>query len=741
MSGRLPIWCAIFTMAALLTACSGEQKLVSGGKSEYRIFVASDAPEPEHQAALELQKNMEKISRSRLEITSEAGDSDKLVYVGFRGAPAALLDGIDTASFGKEEFLIRSDGQRMVIAGGQPRGTMYGVISYLTDHLGCRWYTREIAKIPSRPTITLGKIDDRQKPAFENREPFYTEAYDTQWALHNRTNSRAIPDSLGGAFETFPFVHTFYALVPPEKHFHSHPEYFAQVGGKRVGKNAQLCLTNPATVREATKTVFEWIKTHPKADVFSIDQNDGAGRCECDRCKALDDQEGSPSATLLTFVNQIADTVAKVYPKVQLQTLAYDYTEMPPKTIKPAGNVMIRLCHYVYCSAHPLGTCDNHKPYIDRLDAWRKIAKKVTVWDYYTQFASFLMPFPNFETVKHDVKFYRDRGVSGLFAQGARVPQNGHGEFTELRAWVFAQLMWNPDQDGQKLIDEYVQNVYGEAAGYIMEYIRLLHEQVKPANAYFSIWTDPEDTGYLTLPVIHQADSLFTLAKNVAKKDTALFRRVENAYLPVIYTKLYFYSIGGTAWVKDLDKEVADFKRIVADNRITSMAEIDSVGSIPAFLDRVTSKDHFITTWQVIGPFDYTNRNADNVYPPEKEIDPGKSYTGKNGAVVKWKQYSDQTSGYVDFAKTFAPNSDAVSYAYTTVNLPEARTVTFGVGSNDGIRVWINGRKVLDRPILRRAVPGADVIRVPMQKGENKILLKVDQMGNKWGFYFAQKNK
>ncbi len=728
-----------FLLAVCLFSCDTSNELVSNGKSEYKIFVSSAATIPEKSAALELQKYVHKISGCTLPITHEVSPEGKFVYIGFKDVPQSVLKGLDTAAFGKEEFIIRSDGKSLLIAGGNSRGTVYGVSAYLTDHLGCRWYTREVIKLPSQSTIKLAKIEDRQKPALEYREPYYHEAYDTEWALHNKTNSRGIHDSLGGAYVIYPFVHTFNALVSPEKYFKTHPEYFSEVKGKRAP--SQLCLTNPEVVKIATATVFDWIRQYPKANVFSVDQNDFGGNCTCVNCKKIDDAEGSPAGSLLNFVNQIADTVGKAYPEIKLQTLAYDYTEVPPRTIRPADNVTIRLCHYDYCSAHPLGKCDDHKPYIERLAQWKKIAKRVTIWDYYTQFASYLMPYPNFETVKNDVKFYVNRGVIGLFAQGNNVPADGHGEFTELRAWLFAQLMWNPNQDAQQLIDEYVANVYGNASGYISEYIRLMHDQVKSDTVHFSIWTKPEDVSYLNLKTIQKADSLFDLAKAAAKNDTGLFKRVERAYLPVIFTKLYFHSIGGTDYVpKDLAGVVADYKRIIADNKITTMAEVPEVGSIPKFLERVESSDRFINDWWVIGPFDNTERKGFSaVYGPETGFDSTKTYSGVAGKTVKWTTYSDHTTGYVNFAKRFTPAKDVVSYAYTTINVSEAQTMKFGVGSNDGVRVWVNGKLVLDRMVLRPALPNDDQISVPMKKGENTILVKVDQTGNKWGFYFTER--
>ncbi|MBC8183130.1 hypothetical protein H8E88_18660 [candidate division KSB1 bacterium] len=60
-----------------------------------------------------------------------------------------------------------------------------------------------------------------------------------------------------------------------------------------------------------------------------------------------------------------------------------------------------------------------------------------------------------------------------------------------------------------------------------------------------------------------------------------------------------------------------------------------------------------------------------------------------------------------------------------------------GVGSNDGVRLWINGKLVLDNKVARKAEPNQDVLTVTFKKGKNTVLLKIDQLGGGWGFYFS----
>jgi hypothetical protein len=60
-----------------------------------------------------------------------------------------------------------------------------------------------------------------------------------------------------------------------------------------------------------------------------------------------------------------------------------------------------------------------------------------------------------------------------------------------------------------------------------------------------------------------------------------------------------------------------------------------------------------------------------------------------------------------------------------------------GIGSNDDVRLWVNGKMVLDHKIARKADPNQDILTVPLFKGENTVLLKIDQLGGGWGFYFS----
>src|SRR6267143_2077734 len=96
------------------------------------------------------------------------------------------------------------------------------------------------------------------------------------------------------------------------------PDFAARhrLNGKRVDGYVQRCLSNPDVLRLALERVRQWIKEHPDATIITVSQNDTFNYCQCDQCKALDDTEGSPAASLLRFVNAIAEDVERDYPNV-----------------------------------------------------------------------------------------------------------------------------------------------------------------------------------------------------------------------------------------------------------------------------------------------------------------------------------------------------------------------------------------------------------------------------------------
>jgi len=301
--------------------------LASGGQSDYTIVIDQRCSPSEQHGAEELQMFLEQICGAKLPI-SYIPVSGPMILVGRSTVLDSLPVEIDFEALGNEGFVIKTVGPYLVLAGGRLRGSMYACYEFLDKYLGCRWFTAggatpAVSRIPRQETIELPDIDYRKVPVLEYREPYYPEAWDGDWAARNRMNSNKarLGKKHGGKIVYKPWCHTFHLLVPPDKYFAEHPEYFSEIDGKR--QPAQLCLTNPEVVNIATESVRQWLRESPEANIVSVSQNDCGGYCQCDKCQALAEYEGSQAGPILHFVNQIADNIKDEFPDVAIDTLAY----------------------------------------------------------------------------------------------------------------------------------------------------------------------------------------------------------------------------------------------------------------------------------------------------------------------------------------------------------------------------------------------------------------------------------
>jgi hypothetical protein len=150
--------------------------------------------------------------------------------------------------------------------------------------------------------------------------------------------------------------------------------------------------------------------------------------------------------------------------------------------------------------------------------------------------------------------------------------------------------------------------------------------------------------------------------------------------------------------------------------------------------------ERFLRTWQLLGPFaSKDDRGHHTAYPPEKEpLKLEKAYQGAHGP-IRWRWHQSRTD-YVDLAKTLHYRDKGVAYAVCWVYSDHRQPVELSIGSDDGIKIWIKNHLVFAHDIARSAAAGQDHARTDLLAGWNKILLKIDNRGDEWGFYLELRN-
>ena len=515
-----------------------ERIISSNGKSNYHIVTSRFAHEGELYAASQLKYYLEKASFSIIPYFSDRCEKRTAEI---RVGRNVRNNEDNLCGVGEEGFKIVTDGEDIVISGKTPRGTIYGVYRFLEEIIGFKCFTKDVETYNKNETLAVNDIDICENPSFEYRDAYFRGAFDCDFAVKNRLNSSLalIPEEKGGKLKFYNFHHSFYDILPPDIYFDEHPEYYSEVEGVRLKQDGQLCLTNEGAIKEAVKRVKEWIKSRPNCKVFSVAQNDWANNCTCPKCREIDEKEGSPSGSMIYFVNRIAEEIEKEYPNVLIHTFAYQYSRRAPKFIRPRDNVIVRLCNIECSWDEPMRKkfeSDKNSysaEFVQNITDWGKITKHLYIWDYACNFSYYILPFPNYYVLADNLKYYRECKVDGMLQQGNFAYGAATG-LAEIEAYLCAKLMWNVNADVKMLIKEFTDALYGSSAKYIREYIELLCNSVKGKG--LSLYYKP-DAEFITKELINKATELFE--KAIAEADNKeILDRIEREYLSVRFLKI-----------------------------------------------------------------------------------------------------------------------------------------------------------------------------------------------------------
>ena len=471
----------------------GSRILAEHGRSAYSVYLPEDAAPAEEFAARELISFFEQITDVCLPLRRQLwrGEDEYLICIRDMPNVRPVDTVIDRAALSDEEIVIRTEGYRLLLTGGSPRGVLYSVYQFLEDYLGVRFFAPDCTHVPHRTEIVLPDIDFRYKPCFIYRNCFvFSAVQNPLWAVRNRLNAVGFYNfgeypEYGGFSYHAPACHSFYALVPPEEYFDTHPEYFSLIDGKR-DPHSQLCLSNPDVFDIVLTKMRKKLKESKNIGV-DMAQNDWLGACQCENCRRIDEKYHAFSGSIITFCNRLAEALEDEFPDRLVQTYAYQYGQTCPDGIKAHKNVAVWLCSIESCFCHPHGTCDTvrrelrspdgRNPFFPRdIQGWRNIADNLFVWNYNTNFRNFLLPHPNLHVLGPNLRFFRDNGVKGVFEQNCTT--SPHTEMQELRAYILAKCLWDPDYDDRQALEEFTDCYFGSAASSIRAYVDMLRDTV-----------------------------------------------------------------------------------------------------------------------------------------------------------------------------------------------------------------------------------------------------------------------
>ncbi|MCH2124464.1 MAG: DUF4838 domain-containing protein [Pirellulaceae bacterium] len=436
------------------------------------------------------------------------------------------------------------DGDISIVGQGE-QGTLFAAFEFLRDQ-GCRWYMPvtyhklEVGRhVPQREKLQLSGKPKKYTPTFVDRgwhmTPVMPGPHYRDWATRNGVNALTTGDTcilypapLGRGYEK-QTGHTLHWFVPSGNHpstveavqenFAAHPDWYPLVSGERTwsyhdGRSVQACLSNPEVVDKVARDILRYAADgyenheNPNWRLFSIGHNDEPTYwCECEQCRALDGPDslwkandsydaypddpenqsgnGPLSRRYTIFANRVARQVAQERPDLMISFYAYGSTVAPPRDpqLKLEKNVVVEFAYSGHCLQHDIDdpTCPTNVKMKRWIEDWSRRGT-VIFYDYPPTGPHAHAPTGFFRHYQKLLQFLEQRGVMGLSGESQGV-WAGSSLFHYLRA----RLMWDTQANVDRLIDEYCQHLFGNAAETMRAYFRS-YEQALQQHPDHMIW-------------------------------------------------------------------------------------------------------------------------------------------------------------------------------------------------------------------------------------------------------------
>ncbi len=482
----------------------------------HAIVISAQATPSELQASNELMTFIEDMCGIGLAVIKDNGPLPQHAILVGNTAVA------DKYGFAKQLPELGTDGvyygckNGNLLLGGNKRGVIFAVYRFLEEYLQCYRFAIDSRAQPVSGEAVIPALDYTYVPQIAYRDITLDVTRQPIIGVRNGYNGMhsQVYAEYGERMRYHGYVHTFYNLVQPKLYAASHPEYFAEIDGKRVTENAQLCLTNPEVRRIATEKVLYWFRNNYLADIVSVSQNDNDNFCTCEACKALAEKEGSMAGPVIDFVNAIARAVAAEFPDKQVDTLADGLTLQPPKSVKPLPNVIVRLKTHGCCVSHPLESCPKNAAFAAALKGWAAICRNIYIWDK-------LPLVTNVDVMKANFAFFAANHVTGITEDGgAAMPGEA---IPVMRSFLLAKLLWNPACDVEEALKVFTNGYYNAGEKDMCDYVK--HQQAICANPELHLTSDEFAPCFDA-----EAKAILDKAVESTKYGPHLLKRVQSCY-------------------------------------------------------------------------------------------------------------------------------------------------------------------------------------------------------------------
>ncbi|MGK0412796.1 MAG: hypothetical protein ACJA1B_000996, partial [Polaribacter sp.] len=382
-------------------------------------------------AAEEFNANFKLVTGETLKIERSNNLNKKDTYILLRTNPTQ-----------KSNFCIYKEDKNITIQGTTAQNLVYGISDFFKRYTNLSFQGKNSSKkenILADEILVPNQFRICDSPQFEYREPYYSANFQPDFRAWNKTNYLELEWGIWG--HNLPKILKEYNL--PET-------AYAKVGNKRV--KSQFCFTSDSLFKYVNETVKRTFNSDNALNKYMILPNDNSIVCSCDTCKAAGNTSTDAAPAVFTFLNKLA----KENRKLTFFTTAYITVKEIPK-FKAEDNTGIFYSTIAIQKGIPIEETKDFEAFENDIKRWNGYLKNVYIWDYTVNFDNYFDIYPIIKVTQKNLKLYQKLGVNGVFLHGS---EYNYSSFQNLKATLFAKLLWNPNINVDEEIADYFQHKF-----------------------------------------------------------------------------------------------------------------------------------------------------------------------------------------------------------------------------------------------------------------------------------------
>lgn len=464
---------------------------------------------------------------------------------------------------GPAGYYIRSYGNAVFIEVEMNDGYQMGAIAFLKAVVGYDMIAHDTV-VFEKDGATLPEMEIIERPDYDYRNMTNWMTEEGKYGMGYNYQSIFTYISQDGGKTDRAAVHNIFKYLPTEKYlnYKDYPELFNPEWYSNNSSHRQLCYTAHGNAEKyelmqqtMLDVMMKCIIAQPDQSVVTVTQEDSPYCCDCDECTRVLEKDGSISATIIRYMNDLDEKLQAALTEyaeetgterrtIQLAFFAYHTSYNPPTTpvsedptLKCSPNITVFIAP-IYARYVNSFYEEENRVYADTVRAWSEYTDNIMAWVYETNYHHYMFPYNTYSSMMDTYYFFKQNGANIIYNEGQRWSENVTC-FGKLKEYLDSKAQFDVTVSYEECKDKFFKNYYGAAAEIMEEYYNELRqwemylESVQDYGLGGGIY---EEIGLTTTPYYWPKEMLEDWLDMLEKaKKAVAYLELEN---PELYEKL-----------------------------------------------------------------------------------------------------------------------------------------------------------------------------------------------------------